>query len=216
MSFNEFAKQNGASILHMDELLTLQKTTGEEVVFFGSVYESPFTEMPENALTSENEYRKWCWKTTGIMPKKRTAAQFDDYVRPKMIEAVGREPLTGLEDGAVIADMILPVLSNKLRNGARDLDDPDQPKELDSHEWVFLETRPESKCGKEFYLKITGLAEHLSEQSRHGWTEVRFERKPVCKWLAKHGRQYGAKSSPNRVRSAYALPIPLIEDYRKS
>jgi hypothetical protein len=214
MNFNEYAKQNGASILLMDEDLKLEKVAGDEVVFYGSVYGSPFKEIPDSAFTSEPGYRTWCWKTTGMMPAKRNPAVFDQYIRPRMIEAVVREPLTGLEDGSVIGDMVLSVLLYHYVSGkARNFDCDEENKELTRSEWCFVETRPESTCGPEFFLKITGLAERLTDLSRQGHTEVRFERKPVCKWLAKNGRQCGREASPNRVRSTYAIPVTLIEGW---
>src|SRR5215510_7808432 len=104
--FNEFAKNNGASALHVDENLILQKELKEEIVFWGSVYGSEFVEMPDNALTSENEYRKWCWKTTGMMPEKRSPKEFDKYVRPRMLEAQTRATLAGMEYGGNVDDAI--------------------------------------------------------------------------------------------------------------
>ena len=85
--FNKFAMDNGASPLHLDENLILQKESREEIIFWGSVYGSEFIEMPDNAFTSEPAYRTWCWKTTGMMPKKKGTVGFDDYIRTKMLEA---------------------------------------------------------------------------------------------------------------------------------
>src|SRR5262249_37620060 len=114
--FNQFAQERGASTLYIDENLILQKELKEEIVFWGSVYGSAFVEMPDNALTSENEYRKWCWKTTGMMPEKRSAKEFDKYVRPRMLDAQVRATLAGMEYGAHIDDVIEEILSRYVRN----------------------------------------------------------------------------------------------------
>jgi hypothetical protein len=50
--FNQFAQQNGASVLHQDENLILQKELKEETVYWGSVYGCDFVEMPDTVPTS--------------------------------------------------------------------------------------------------------------------------------------------------------------------
>ena len=92
-NYNEFAQDNGASILYLDENLILQKEVREEIVFWGSIYGSKFVEMPDHAFTSESAYRTWCWKTTGMMPEKRTPREFDKYMRPRMEKAAVRQGL---------------------------------------------------------------------------------------------------------------------------
>jgi hypothetical protein len=115
MNFNEFAQQNGASILHLDENLILQKEIREETIFWGSVYGSEFVEMPEKAFTSESAYRTWCLKTTGMMPGKRTPTKFDKYIRPPIEKATIREILPGTEYGVEVEEAIEDALATRIR-----------------------------------------------------------------------------------------------------
>jgi hypothetical protein len=204
--FNKFAQENGASVLYLDENLQLQYENREEVVFWGSVYGSDFREMPDNALTSENEYRKWCWKTTKMMPKRRTAAVFDDYVRPRMMQASVRETLAGTEYGAEIDDAVEAVLG--FYRGCKDLDDGG---EWSKGDWIWIETLPDSKCGAEVIIKIKGLMEKINARESIGLTEGKIKRKDVCKRLVHYGRQVDDRGgSINRLRNAYALPARLL------
>jgi hypothetical protein len=176
--FNQFAQERGASTLYIDENLILQKELKEEIVFWGSVYGSAIVEMPDNALTSENEYRKWCWKTTGMMPEKRSAKEFDKYVRPRMLEAKVRATLAGMEYGAHIDDVIEEVLSRYVRN----------IKSVNNGwEWMpgtvmWCETVDESR-GEEVIIRIKELMKRINHVQSTGITEGRIKRGEVCKRL---------------------------------
>jgi hypothetical protein len=115
MNYNDYVKQNGGSVLHLDEMLVLQKEIREETVFWGSVYGSAFVEMPEKAFTSEAAYRTWCWKTTGLMPEKRTPTEFDKYFRPIIFAATERLTLAGTEYGVEVEDAIEECLASRLK-----------------------------------------------------------------------------------------------------
>ena len=135
-NYNEFAQDNGASILYLDENLILQKEVREEIVFWGSIYGSKFVEMPDHAFTSKSAYRTWCWKTTGMMPEKRTPREFDKYMRPRMEKAAVRQGLPGTEYGIEVDEAIEGALAFAIRN----------PPNLDNGgavspgDWVWLET----------------------------------------------------------------------------
>jgi hypothetical protein len=205
--FNQFAQQNGASVLYLDENLVMQYEDKEEIIFWGSVYGSEFREMPDNALTSENEYRKWCWKTAKMMPKRRTAAVFDDYVRPRMINATVRETLPGTEYGAEI-DAAIDLVLGPYRRNFKDLDNG---AELLPGDWVWVETLPDSKCGQEAIIRINGLMRVIGHKEAVGITEGKIRRKDVCKRLVYWGRRVDDRGGAvNRLRCAYALPAKLL------
>jgi hypothetical protein len=204
--FNQFVHQNGGSVLYLDENLVLQKEVREEIVFWGSVYQHEFVEMPDNALTSEGEYRKWCWKHTGFMPKKRTPAVFDDYIRPKMMEAVERVSLPGTEYGVEVEDAI-ELATETRRLKAKDLDAGDEW----SGEWLWVETLDE-RMGQEVVIRLKGLMKVLLGMESVGTTEGKIKRRDVCRCLIKYGRQVaGRDASVNRLRCAYALPIGFLD-----
>jgi hypothetical protein len=205
--FNQFAQERGASTLYMDENLILQKELKQEIVFWGSVYGSAFVEMPDNALTSENEYRKWCWKTTGMMPEKRSAKEFDKYVRPRMLDARVRATLAGMEYGAHIDDVIEDSLYPHLRN----IKSVDNGWEWAPGEMVWCETIDKSR-GEEVIIRIKELMKRVSLRESTGVTEGKIRRGDVCKRLVHYGRQVGGRdASVNRWRCAYALPIEFLE-----
>ena len=206
--FNRFAKDNGANVLYLDENLVLQKEMREEIVFWGSVYGSDIVEMPDNALTSENEYRKWCWKLTGMMPAKRSPAEFDKYIRPKMLDAVERVSLPGTEYGVEV-EMAIKEATGTRRLKAKDLDAGDV---LPPDDWLWLETLDERR-GQEVIIRINGLMKILMTQEWVGNTEGKVKRRDVCKCLVRYGRQVaGRDASVNRLRCSYALPIEFLDD----
>jgi hypothetical protein len=205
--FNEFAQQNGGSILHLDEELILQKEVREEIIFWGSVYKSEFVEMPDSAFTSETAYRTWCWKITGMMPEKRSAKEFDKYIRPRMEAATVRASLPGTEYGAEVDAAIEGVLGTHVRN----------PKNLDEGaEWargdlVWLET-VDANRGIEVIIRIKGLMQRINTWEASGGTEGKIKRKDVCKRLVHYGRQVGDREcGVNRLRCTYALPRSFLE-----
>jgi hypothetical protein len=165
--FNQFVHQNSGSVLYLDENLILEKELRQEIIFWGSIYGGEFREMPENAVTSENEYRKWCWKTTGFMPKRRTAGVFDDYIRPRMVSATARAVLPGTDYGAEVDDAIEVVLKIHSRN-CKNLDTGGVWEQGD---WVWVETLPDSTCGQEAIIRIQGLMRRLGYRESIGQTE---------------------------------------------
>jgi hypothetical protein len=170
--FNQFAQERGASTLYIDENLILQKELKEEIVFWGSVYGSAFVEMPDNALTSENEYRKWCWKTTGMMPEKRSAKEFDKYIRPRMLDAETRATLAGTEYGSEVDDTIEQTLTLLVKN----------PYDVDKGwEWtpgvvLWVET-VDGKRGQEVIIRIKELMRKINAREAVGNTEGKIKRK---------------------------------------
>jgi hypothetical protein len=206
--FNQFAQQNGATTLHLDENLVLQKELKEEIVFWGSIYGSEFVEMPDNAFTSEAAYRKWCWKTSGMMPAKRTPTEFDKYIRPKMLEATVRQSLPGTEFGAEVDDAIEEVLLFFTRN-CKNVDAGAVWENGDHGVW--FETLDKSR-GPEIIVKIKWLMRKINDREAGGNTEGKIKRKLVCKRLVHYGRQVDDRGGTvNRLRSAYALPIAFLE-----
>jgi hypothetical protein len=203
--FNQFAQQHGASILHQEESLILQKELGEEIAFWGSVYGSEFVEMPENALTSENEYRKWCWKHTGMMPEKRTPKEFDKYIRPRMIEATIRPILAGSEYGIEIEDAIEAIFElHQHEKAVPDLD------EEGAGRWsrglmFWFETLPDSVNGAELIIKIKPLMRLLNTRESVGLTQGKIRRKDVLKRLAYYGRQVDDRNGGVERRLTVAL-----------
>jgi hypothetical protein len=210
VDFNAFAKKNNASVLQFDEELILQKEMREEIIFWGSVYGSEFVEMPDNAFTSEPAYRMWCWKTTGMMPRKRTPQVFDDYIRPRMEAAAIRKSLAGTEYGVEVDDAIESALSTHV--SMRCLKDLDSGAELQRGDaGVWVETVDGSR-GREVIIRIKWLMEKLSLREMVGNTEVKIKRKDVCKRLVHYGRQVGGRDAAvNRHRCAYALPIEFLD-----
>ena len=207
--FNQFAKDNGASVLHLDENLILQKELREETIFWGSVYRSDFVEMPDAAFTSESAYRTWCWKTTGMMPRKRLASVFDDYIRPKMIEATVRPTLAGTEYGIEIEDAIEHIFGYS-RSGVKDLD-AEGVGVWSKGLLLWVETLPDSGKGKELVIKINELMRRINAMESHGATQGKIKRKDVCQRLVHYGRQVADRNgSVNPLRSTYALPIDVL------
>jgi hypothetical protein len=204
--FNQFAQERGASTLYIDENLILQKELKEEIVFWGSAYGSAFVEMPDNALTSENEYRKWCWKTTGMMPEKRSAKEFDKYVRPRMLDAEVRETLAGMEYGGNVDDAIEEILLRYVRN----IKSVDKGWEWDGSV-MWCETVDENR-GEEVIVRVKGLMRRINTLQSAGQTEGKIKRSDVCKRLLHYGRQVaGREASVNRLRCAYALPLEFLQ-----
>jgi hypothetical protein len=208
IKFNDFAAKHGASLLHVDENLILQKEIREEVVFWGSVYDSDFVEMPDSAFTSEAAYRTWCWKTTGIMPEKRASPrEFDKYIRTKMIEATTREVLPGTEYGAEVESVIEEILLFNLKWIVS------RPEGCDWKEgdWVWIETIDESR-GEEIIIRIKPFMQKINIWEARGNTEGKIKRRDVCKRLVHYGRKVDDREgSVNRLRSAYALPEAFRE-----
>jgi hypothetical protein len=206
--FNEFAKQNGGSILHLDEDLILQKEVREEIIFWGSVYNSEFVEMPDSAFTSETAYRTWCWKTTGMMPPKRGTNAFDKYMRERMAGAATRASLPGTEYGAEVDAAIEGVLSTYTRN-LKNLDEGAEWTRGDAGVW--LET-VDADRGIEVIIRIKWLMQKINTWESSGDTEGKVKRKDVCKRLVHYGRQVGDREcGVNRLRCTYALPRSFLE-----
>jgi hypothetical protein len=208
VDFNAFAKKNNASVLQFDEELVLQKEQREEIIFWGSAYGSEFVEMPDNAFTSEPAYRTWCWKTTGLMPRKRTPQVFDDYIRPRMEAAEVRKSLAGTEYGIEVDDAIEGAVATFI-NRIKNLDSGGDWQRGDAGMWV--ETVDESR-GLEVVIRIKWLMERINLRESVGNTEGKIKRKDVCKRLVRYGRQIGDRgASINRHRSAYALPLEFLD-----
>jgi hypothetical protein len=209
--FNQFAQQNGGSVLHQDENLILQKELKEELVFWGSVYGSDFVEMPDTAFTSEAAYRTWCWKTTGMMPEKKGNA-FDKYIRTKMLEATVRPTLPGTEYGAEVEDAMERLLELG-RNAERANIDLD---EAGAGRWsrgmsYWIETLPDSGNGQELIIRVKPFMRQLNYMESRGSTQGHILRREVCKRLAHYGRQIsGRDGSVERYRCAYALPLAVL------
>jgi hypothetical protein len=204
----QFAAQHGASFLLVDEDLMLEKEIREEVAFWGSVYGSEFVEMPDAAFTSEPAYRTWCWKTTGIMPKKRNSTRdFDEYIRSKMLQATTREVLPGMEYGAEVDDAIERSLELYLGTAMSRKDGPwYQPGD-----WVWLEDLDEG-YGEEIIIRINPLLRQVNKREAIGHTQGKIKRRDVVKRLMHYGRKVGDRdASMNRLRSSYALPKEFLE-----
>jgi hypothetical protein len=205
--FNQFAQEHGASALVTDENLILQKELKEEIVFWGSVYGSDFVEMPDHAFTSEAAYRTWCWKTTGMMPAKRSPGEFDKYIRPRMLDAETRGTLVGMEYGVQIDDAIEEILGRYIR----DIKSVDNGWEWIPGTVMWCETVDENR-GEEVIVRIKELMRRISTLQSVGVTEGKIKRGDVCKRLVHYGRQVaGRGASVNRLRCAYALPLEFLE-----
>jgi hypothetical protein len=205
--FNQFATRNGASILHLDEDLQLEKELREEIVFWGSVYKGRFVEMPDEAFTSEAAYRRWCLKTAGMMPAKRSPGEFDKYIRPRIEGAKVRQVAPGSEYGAATDEIIEQLVMMRKRQ-MLDVDDEDDV----TGQWVWKETIEKAR-GKEVVIKIKGIMRSISQFQSAGMTEEKITRRKVIERLLHYGRQVGDRqASVNRHRSAYALPIKFLEE----
>jgi hypothetical protein len=237
-NLNDFIAKNGGSILDMDEELEIQFEDKEERIAWGRVYNCGFKKMPDSALTHEAEYRKWCWKSAGMMPKKRARGyEFDDYIRERMARATIRETLPGLEDGAIVKNIVLMHIRTQLgwsgeirgldwqddksaeqkykvrTKAVRDLDNlgPGEKKDLGYREDMFVETREDTGFGgKAVFVRIEPLMWWITEVARHGLTETKITREEVCRWLEKHGKHYDKSATPSRVQSTYALALPFV------
>jgi hypothetical protein len=209
--FNQFAQQNGASVLYQDENLVMQKELKQEIVYWGSVYGSEFVEMPDNVPTSEPAYRTWCWKSmgTGMMPAKRSPTEFDKYIRPKMLAASARPTLAGTEYGAEVEDAMDSIFEYS-RGIAKDLDEKGVGAWFRG-DMLLVETLPDSTNGKELIIKIKPFMRKINTFESFGKTQGHIKRSDVCKRLAHYGRQIaGRDASVERLRCAYALPIEVL------
>jgi hypothetical protein len=211
--YEDMVKKYGASILGRDENLKLEKENRREVIFWGSVYGSEFSQMPDTALTSEAEYRKWCWKKTGMMPEKRGPAPFDKYVRSCMVMAATREVMPGGEYGVEVEDAIEEVLAIQMKS----------IKCLNAENWeqrytgetVWVETVDPDR-GEEIIVRINKLMKLVNTRESFGNTQGKFTRRDVIERVVYYGRQVaGREGSINRLRCTYALPITYLEGGEK-
>ena len=142
-----------------------------------------------------------------MMPEKRSAKEFDKYVRPRMLEAKVRATLAGMEYGAAIDDVIEEVLSRYTRN----VKSVDQGWEWMPGTVMWCETVDKGR-GEEVIIRIKELMKRINHVQSTGLTEGRIKRGDVCKRLVHYGRQVdGRDASVNRWRCAYALPMGFLE-----
>jgi hypothetical protein len=206
---NEFIKQNGGSVLNMDEALALQKEFREgDIIFWGKVYMmEDFVELPDDGLTSEATYRKWCLKVSGFSPEKRTPTEFSKYVRPIIFAAPPREIMPGCEYGAEVDAAIEDALSSHIRT----IKNINNGWEYVSGTMAWVETLDESR-GPEIIIKIKTLMSKINQFESAGHTEGKIKRRDVGKRLLYYGRGIADRGgSVNRLRSAYALSIVYLE-----
>jgi hypothetical protein len=207
---NELTKKHGAKKEFWDENLKFRYQKKSLSEFTASIFDLPYVEFPDAALTSEPKYLQWCSKMSrGVMPNVR-GKKFIDYIRERLAEAEEEDIPPNMEEGIEAGVVILTLLKNAIRN-CRDFDQPQDELELKPGEWLFIETAEDSRCGEEVYIKLEGLMAKVSGQVAMGNTETKLTRKDVSKWLLVHGRQCGRTATVNRRRSAYVLPLGIVE-----
>jgi hypothetical protein len=210
--FNQFAQQHGAKREVWDENLKFKYQSKSLRVYKASVYGSDFLDFPPKALTSEVQYQQWCALVAGMMPPKR-GRDFLNFMNNRLLDAEEEAIPPNTEEGVEVARVVLTILKNKCRN-CRDFDCEQEEWGLIPGEWVFVETAKDSSCGKEVFIRFEGLMACVLDEVAMGCTETKMTRKEIVDWLLAHGRHLGRDASPNRVRSAYAIPFSLVEGFQ--
>jgi hypothetical protein len=213
--FNELLAQNGGSKLDMDEDLLFSFEDKPKKVYYASVYGSKFYKIPKGFCTSQPVYRDFCREVAGMMPKKRTGADWDDYIRRRLAEATVQETLPGMEEGVVVGHAIFSVVARFLKRVC-DYDNPDRSFDVSRGDPVFFETRPEGPGYKEMFFRVNYLMDHITEMQSLAQFERKIDREEVCQWLVMNGRKpYPATgTSPRRLRSTYPIPHFLYLKWR--
>jgi hypothetical protein len=225
INFNDFAKKHGAKKEVWDEDLKFQYQLKSMREYSASIFGSQYLEFPVSAFTSEAVYLQWCVGVSGVMPNKR-GREFHKYIQERLEQAVEEEIPPGLEEGAIIKETILSRIRFKLYGGVhdekeakekgltrslKDADDPEQLKHLSDREYMWVETREDTGFGeKAVFLRIEPLMDGITELTRNGLMEEKLSRKSIVKWLKVNGKHYNRESSPNRVKSVYALPLSFV------
>jgi hypothetical protein len=141
------------------------------------------------------------------MPTARKGS-FQQFIQDRLAEAEEVEIPPDMEEGSEVGAVILNIIKNHIHN-CRDFDyrpapdsgngnelmpdevteddddDPEDSSELYPGEWLFVETVPESTCGKEVFIKLNGLMSFVTSENANGNTEYKMTRKEVSDWLKK-------------------------------
>jgi hypothetical protein len=209
---NDFIVKNGGSILNLEDDLVIEVELREkERIYWGSVYGGEYVEMPPEALVSESAYRKWCVRTSPMVPEKRPQSKFEAYIRVRIANAQVREVLPGTEYGIEVEETIDECTALP-RRSVRDVD---AGAEWSNDIWCWIETVDE-RIGQEVIIKIDGLMKIISKREYFSNTEVKVVRRMVAQRLEHYGRHLGRGESRNRLRSAYVLPIEFLDGGLKS
>jgi hypothetical protein len=147
-------------------------------------------------------------------------------MQERLSEAEEEEIPPGLEEGAVIKETILyhirahlygTVADEKeakekgLTRAVKDADKPEQLKVMGDREYMWVETRDDTGFGeKAVFLRIESLMAWITERTRNGYMEIKLERKVIVNWLKANGKHYNRDSTPNRLKSVYALPLSFV------
>jgi hypothetical protein len=216
--FNQFAAQNGATDLNMDENLILQFEDKHQRIYWASVYGSNFCKITKGSFfTNQNAYREFCIAVAGMMPKKRTGNDFDGYIRERLLTATIKETLPGMEEGAIVGHAVFSAIA-RFHKRVCDYDDDERTVNTNvaRGDPVFFETRPEGPGYKEMFVRINYMMDSITLLQSLAQFERKINREEVCEWLVLNGRKpYPATGvSPRRLRSTYPIPYSLFLQWR--
>jgi hypothetical protein len=218
IKFNKFVSENGGTKLNMDEDLKFQYEDKKERVYWASVYGSNFRKVPKGFFhTTQSAYRDFCVAVAGMMPKKRTSPDFDEYLRARLDEATVMEIRPGLEEGVVVGHSVFSAITYHLGiSKIPDYDDAERKHDVKKGDPAFLETRPEGPGHREIFFRLNYLMDHITRLQSIGWFERKVTREEVAEWLTDNGREPYPRDgvSPRRLRSTYPVPYNLYEQWK--